>query len=86
MCGPPPDDPLCDECRELLKDYHPCEVELCADCQELLKHFCFCCGTRSDEPIGDEGVCKSCLEEQNWYKEDDHEEAFEEIRDSEEEE
>lgn len=81
MCGQPPDSPLCDECYGKSQENHNIEEhELCADCQELIKRFCFSCGTCSDEPIEEDGVCKDCLDHQTWYKENnDDEEAFEEI-------
>lgn len=84
MCGQPPDSPLCDECYGLTQEKpNTDEHELCAGCQELIKKFCFCCGTVSDEPIGEDGVCKDCLKEQTWYEEKEDEEAFEEIEDME---
>jgi hypothetical protein len=67
---------LCKKHQELLRSYHPCEIELCKNCQISIDRFCFCCETFSDEPIGEEGVCKNCLRKQTWYKED----LFEEIR------
>lgn len=79
MCGQPPDVPLCDSCYGLLRQKPDTEEHnLCADCQELMRRWCFCCGTAADEPIGEDGVCKKCLEAQTWYKEDEYE-AFGEV-------
>lgn len=33
-----------------------------------LAHFCFNCNTLQKEPIGEEGVCKKCDQEQRWYE------------------
>lgn len=83
MCGQLPDVPLCDECYTIWEDPNTEEHDLCADCQEVLNRFCFCCETVSNEPIGEEGVCKDCLKNQLWYKEDSYEESSEEVVDSE---
>jgi hypothetical protein len=33
-----------------------------------LERFCFGCNSLKDEPIGEEGVCKKCEQEQRWYE------------------
>lgn len=33
-----------------------------------LERYCFSCNSLQDEPIGEEGVCKTCEKEQTWYE------------------